>query len=118
MWSRRRLTLLFAVTAGVITLVLVFLAWPAREPTYKGRTIRGWLSLVMDPEQNQALVVLGTNNLQLLVHRIDHDPFTDRVLRLYARFPVQLRRSSGMFFNLATERMTMAREANEVLKQL
>ena len=118
MWSRPRLTLLITATASTVMVALVFLAWQAREPTYKGLTIRDWLSLVMDPEQNEALVVLGTNNLQLLLHRIDYDPVSDRTLRLYARFPVQLRRSNGMFFNIATERMTMARDANEVLKQL
>ncbi len=93
MWRRHRFKLLVTAAAISITVVLLFMGLqrPA-EPTYKGLTMRQWAWLPETRAKEQALLILGTNNLPLLVQRLKCELQKDRCWALYRRLPARLQK--------------------------
>jgi len=101
-----------------VTFVVILkkLAGPA-EPTYKGRSIGEWLTTAPTAAEEEAIVILGTNNLHLLVARLNYDPAKDRVFALYSRLPNGLKNAKP-FRSLGLKNTTRAAVAAIVMRRL
>jgi hypothetical protein len=88
--------------------------WP-HEPAYKGLAIHEWLQRPLnDKQSHEALVVLGTNNLPLLLKRIAYDPQKDKIITLYRYLPRRIARSESAL-TFASRGMIAASDAQRVL---
>jgi len=67
--------------------------------------------------QDEALVRLGTDYHQLLVHRLNYDPTKDRVFALYSRLPGPLK-NVKLLRDLGTQNLTKATIARGVIMRL
>ena len=86
---QKRAKLATLAGATLILTVLVIAALLPREPMYQGLTMGQWLDH-NDARAREALLILGTNNLQLLVKRIDYDHKKDFVGRTVEWLPLRL----------------------------
>jgi hypothetical protein len=68
-------------------------------------------------EREEALIILGTNNLQLLVHRLEYDPTKDRTITLFYRLPKQVRRMTRLS-GFVGRKSILADDAQGVLQRL
>ena len=92
-----------------------------REPTYKGRTMHEWFQQYDNTQQYQALIILGTNNLPLLIKRIGYNEKSDRIISYYHNLPPWLKGNEGLakiILRRATNYTAAADEAKEVLEIL
>lgn len=104
-------------TATVIAVAVALAVWP-HEPAYKGLTIHEWLQRsLQDKQSHEALVVLGTNNLPLLLKRIAYDPRKDKLITLYRYLPRRVGRSDFILSCMARG-PTSASDAQRVLCML
>ena len=115
MFSRRRLTLLTILTGTTLTFLVLLATQFSHEPTYRGLTIKDWLSSPYNVERSQALLVIGTNNLPLLIRRIAYDPTKDRIIALYCHLPRQLRRQTW-FHDFVARKNALADDAQGALE--
>ena len=115
----RRPLLIFAIVMSIVVacLLLILASRGPPEPTYKGLTMVQWVLAGPTPFQQEAIVILGTNNLQLLVRRLQHDPTKDRVFVLYSRLPARLQ-SVKFLQALCAKKFWKARYAEVVLHRL
>lgn len=76
-----------------------------------------WLDRGGNPEVNEALLILGTNNLPLLVKRVDYDPQNDFISRALDRLPSRFRNT--LFVDrLATRRAILCVQAGRVFLRI
>jgi hypothetical protein len=116
--SRRPLlTLAIVVPIALVCLLLLLASRGPAEPTYKELTMIDWLRVPDKPAQEEAISILGTNNLQMLVHRLNYDPTKDRVFALYSRLPDQLKNAKP-FRSLGLKNPTRAAVAAIVMRRL
>jgi hypothetical protein len=118
----KALGLFFLAVGGLTALAILVVAagLPKREPTYDGATIDQWLSRE-GKAPYEALVVLGTNNLSLLVRRLTYDPDKDIVLRLYGKLPQRLSRTrkvTEFVVNSVVRKLEQAEVAGRLLRAL
>ncbi len=81
-----RLAIAAAVGASALCLVIAA-RLVDREPTYNGLTIREWFDGSDDAQRGEALLILGTNNLDLFVKRLRYDPHKDWLARRINKLP-------------------------------
>jgi hypothetical protein len=112
---QKRAKLAIAAGAALLLTALLIAALPAREPTYQGLTMGQWLQR-HNANAEDALVILGTNNLPLLLNRVAYDPDKDLVSGLLFRL-YRLTRSPRIR-DLATHRVSLAEEAHGVFYRL
>jgi hypothetical protein len=117
MRSRRRILILTTALLPGLTCLLLLVRFIPREPEYEGLTIRDWISSKPRSEREEALIFLGTNNLRLLLHRLEYDPRKDKVIALYDHLPSQVK-SQTWLSHLVRRKITMADDAQGVLWRL
>jgi len=108
--------LAIAAAVALIAIALLFTALLPREPKYQGLTMSQWLASLDSIPANEALLILGTNNLPLLLRRVGYDPDTDVLSRLLLRLS-RLTGSSRMR-EIANRRTGLADEARMVIQSL
>ncbi|HEY5911911.1 MAG TPA: hypothetical protein VJA21_15015 [Verrucomicrobiae bacterium] len=86
----------FSVAIGAMALCFLLGSWRDREPTYKGLTMGQWLRKGDLPEATEALLILGTNNLPLLIQRLEFASEGDLMMRALNRLPSKVSYSSFM----------------------
>jgi len=108
-----------ALLAGGSLLAVCFLVVAALrsapEPTYKGLTMGQWLNSHA-VNAHEALLVLGTNNLPLLVNRIAYDPEHDTLAALF--FRLHRLTGSARMYAIASRRLVLADDAHGVFYRL
>jgi len=123
MLVKSRALRLFLLPVGGLTVLatlVVAFALPKREPVYEGATIDQRLSRE-GKVPYEALVVLGTNNLSLLLRRLTYDPDKDIVLRLYGKLPQRLSRTrkiTELVVNSVVRKEEQAEVAGRLLRAL
>ncbi len=107
--------LAISIAAALLLAVLIVVIPGTREPRYKGLTMRQWLNS-KDAQAEEALLVLGTNNLPLLLERIDYDVRRD----LPAHFFYRLYRLTRlrMLYDSTWRRNGVAEDALQVFCRL
>lgn len=93
---RKRYALLAIACGALLAIVLAFFLSREREPLYQGRELSDWVHLwgasrtddVSKRQAQEAIVALGTNNLDLLVRRISFEPSKDTILRFAWSLPL------------------------------
>ena len=96
---KRRWFLIACFSAGLALLTIIIFRGSS-EPTYEGKELSHWVKTWEDAHTGsatkhhalEAMVALGTNNLDLLVRRVSFEPGRSIVLRLAWRLPSALRR--------------------------
>lgn len=83
--SRRPILVGALLGLGAIAIAAATFAHPRHEPTYKGWTMHEWLQQHYNTQQYEALIILGTNNLPLLIQRIGYDEKSDRIISYYRK---------------------------------
>jgi hypothetical protein len=92
MWRRHRYKFLIIASLVIAsTIVSLIATHRTPEPTYKGLTIAQWLSVPQTTAQEEAIVSLGTDNLQLFVRQLNYEPTKDRIYVLYSRLPARIK---------------------------
>ncbi len=115
MSKRAKLAILIAGALLVCALTILTLA--GREPRYQGLTMGQWLNRTPPgPQAEEALLALCTNNLSLLVKRIDYDPQKDPCAG-FLNWLSKVSRSRWLY-QFATRRTAQAEEAHRVLYRL
>jgi hypothetical protein len=97
---RKRYGLLAIACGGLLAVTLLLLLTREREPVYQGRELSAWVHLwglsdsdsISKRQAQEAIVALGTNNLDLLVRRISFEPTRSRTLGLTLRLPGPIRK--------------------------
>jgi len=118
MWRRHRLKLLIAAAATIITVGVLLIAFRVRtEPKYKGQTMIEWLWAPDTHDKEEAIVILGTNHLHLLVHRLKYDSTKDRVFMVFMRLPNRIK-NIRLLRNLWAQNELRAAVAFKVMKRL
>jgi len=93
---RKRYALLAVACGALLAIALTLLLTREREPRYEGKELSYWVHLWGLSESDsgarrqarEAIVVLGTNNLNLLVRRISFEPSKDTLLRFAWGLPL------------------------------
>jgi hypothetical protein len=93
---RKRYVLLAISCCALLAMALTILLTRDREPIYKGKELSDWVYLwglspsdsVSRRQAQEAIVVLGTNNFDLLVRRISFEPSMDTLLRFSWSLPL------------------------------
>lgn len=78
-----------------------------------------WLQQHHNTQQYEALIILGTNNLPLLVKRIGYNEESDRIISCYRKLPLWLKGNKEVTKSLlrrSTNKKTAADEAKAVLE--
>jgi len=93
MWKRHGFKLLITsiLVSFAVVMLFVFFKSPG-EPTYEGLTMSQWVWSRETRDKEHALIVLGTNNLPLLVQGLKYEITKDRRLALYRRLPARLQK--------------------------
>ncbi len=107
--------LAFTTAAALLVSLAIVACLGGREPTYKGLTMGQWLHS-RDAQAEEGLLTLGTNNLSLLVKRIDYDPQKDLRARFFSLIYKVSR--SPWVRDLVSHRIILAEEAHAVLYRL
>ncbi len=113
----KRAKVAVTITGASVLCLLIGALLSDREPTYKGFTIGQWLKRPYHPEADEALHFLGTNNLLLLVHRLDYERERDFFCRMLDRLPHKIRDSRRIDL-LASRRESLAFDATRLLVRL
>ncbi len=83
----KRAKLSAAIGGTLIAVCLLTVLIASREPTYNGLTISQWLQRLDYAQRGEALLILGTNNLDLLVKRLAYDTRKDWLCRGINKLP-------------------------------
>lgn len=114
----KRLRLAIVAGGGLLTICFLTAALLAnREPTYQGLTISQWLSSRDSTQKDEALLILGTNNLPLLARRLAYDRENDLLRSTVDRLPTKIRDCAPLA-TLASRRTVLAHEAADLLRKL
>ncbi len=112
----KRAKLAIAIAAAMLVCVLTILTVANREPRYQGLTMGQWASQdYHDPEAHEALLNLGTNNLDLLVKRLSYDSQKDLLWRAAIKLPP---RWQNKFQRYRSRRTVAVFEAMRVFERL
>ncbi len=113
----KRAKLAIAITAALLVCVLIGILLADREPRYKGLTMGQWLDRrLYDARAMEALSALGTNNLPLLVKRINYEPQKDPYPSFF--FLVYKLSRSRWVYDIASRRNRQANDAIGVFYSL
>jgi hypothetical protein len=114
--NRRSIFVTLGLTAALGA--LVGFVGRSSEPTYKGWTMHEWLQQHWNEHQYEALIILGTNNLPLLIRQIGYDPRSDRILSYYRQLPPWLQRDAvtQSLLRRSTNKTAAADDAKRVLE--
>lgn len=111
--------MIFAALGLAATLVaLAGLLAPSSEPSYNGRTMHEWLLQSRNEHQYESLIILGTNNLPLLIKRIGYDEKSDRIASHYRKLPACLKHEAvtKSLLRRSVNKLAAAEEAKAVLE--
>jgi len=111
----KRFAIVFTVAS--VVLVAATLGLLPGEPTYKGATMHEWLARKHHPQQQQAILTLGTNNFPLLLQRLALDPKQSTIFKLYIKLPRRLAGTRPLQALVHREIMR-GRDAQAVLRML
>jgi hypothetical protein len=121
-----------------MALCLIAAVLPGREPRYEGLTMGQWLGR-LNPQgdearqlrtnspalvakhyrqADEALLVLGTNNLPLLLERLRYDHQKDFFWKAFNCLPEKLRNNRPRVLAFLRRRSNRAHEANRILQRL
>jgi hypothetical protein len=117
--SRRPILAGALLGLAAIAIAAAAFAHPRHEPTYKGWTMHEWLQQHYNTQQYEALIILGTNNLPLLIKRIGYDEKSDRIISYYRKLPPWLKGNEAVTKSLlrrSTNKTAAADEAKAVLE--
>ncbi len=108
---------LATAVAGALLVCSLIAASSPREPRYQALTMGQWLKRRDDAQAHQALLILGTNNLPLLVRRIQYDGEKDILCRAFNKLPYRLKITACARWveNLRARRTHRSWEATQVL---
>jgi hypothetical protein len=114
-WIKKRF---FIASPAMVICLAAATAFCFREPTYKGWTMHEWLQLPDNERQYESLIILGTNNLSLLIRQIGYDPQSDRILSHYRQLPPWLKHEAvtQRLLKRSANKTAAADEAKRVLE--
>ncbi len=113
----KRVKLAAAIGAALLAVYLLTALHRHREPTYNGLTMSQWLRSLDYAQQKEALLILGTSNLPLLVKLLTYDREKDLVYRVIECLPDRIRYSPRIY-GIASQRSHLADEALTVFRTL
>ncbi len=110
----KRAKLAIIAGAALLTISLLIAALLPREPRYQGLTMGQWLACRDHAQAHEALLILGTNNLPLLVNRLGYDRQKDPFARALTRLPAGLKLRRWLE-RRASRRATLSDQVSRVL---